>query len=181
MRVTLFSVAVILFVVAVGYRQARATAEKTDADIREVAGILEKATANAPPLPTGPPRSPWIDHVKKQCARRERSLAAIRRPSGLDGIGLYAQRIVAIHRSHARRVSRVQPPARLSTEAHRIDRINTQQLRILVRVARVARAGDIAAAAREARALRLLAGEANAELLQLGLTGCLLRPTGMPL
>jgi hypothetical protein len=180
-KVTLFSVAVILFVVAVGYRQAKATAEKTDSDIREVAEILEKATANAPPLPAGPPRGPWVDHVKKECARRERSLAGVRRPTGLDGIGLYTQRIVAIHRSHARRLSRVQAPERLLTERRRIDRINTQQLRILVRVARAARAGDLAAAGREARALRFLAGEANAELLRLGLTGCLLRPSGMPL
>jgi hypothetical protein len=180
-KVTLFSVVVILFVVAVGYRQAKATAEKTDSDIREVADILEQATANAPPLPASPPRGAWVDHVKGECARRERSLARVRRPSGLGGIGPYAQRIVAIHRSHARRVSRVQPPARLSAEARRIDGMNAQQLRILARVARAARSGDIAAAGREARALRVLAGEANAELLQMGLTACLLRPSGMPL
>jgi hypothetical protein len=180
-KVTLFSVVVILFVVAVGYRQAKATAEKTDSDIREVADILEQATANAPPLPASPPRGAWVDHVKRECARRERSLVGARRPSGLDGIGPYAQRIVAIHRRHARHISRVQPPARLSTEARRIDRINTQQLRILVRVARAARAGDLAAASRQARALRVMAGEANAELLRMGLTDCLLRPTGMPL
>lgn len=77
MRVTLFSVAVILFVVAVGYRQATATAEKTDADIREVAGILEKATANAPPLPAGPPRgTPAVDQYARDVQAQARFLAA---------------------------------------------------------------------------------------------------------
>lgn len=181
MRVTLFSVVVILFVVAVGYRQAKTTAEKTDSDIRDVAGILEKATANAPPLPAGPPRGPWIDHVKRECARRERLLAGLRRPTGLGGIPPYAQRVLAVHRTHARRVLRRQPTERLLTEAHRIDRINTRQLGILERIARAARAGDLAAASRQARALRVMAGEANAELLRMGLTDCLLRSTGMPL
>jgi hypothetical protein len=180
-RVTLFSVAVILFVVAAGYRQVKETAKAAGTDIREVAGILEKATANAPPLPSGPPQGPWVDQLKNQCARRERSLAGIPPPSGVEGMHSRSQRILVIQRSHVRRVSRLQPPARLLSEARRIDRINARQLRILTRVERATRGGDLAAATREARALRVHAGEANSQLLRMGLTHCLLRPTGMPL
>jgi hypothetical protein len=181
MKVTLFSVAVVVLVVAVGYRHAKATAKKTDADIREVAGILERATANAPPLPAAPPSGPWIEHVKAQCAWRERALARLRRPTTVTGMAAHSRRVLDIHRRFARRVSRRQPPASLRQEAAVLDRVAGRQVRILAGVARKADKGDFAGASRTSSALRVLAGEANTEFLQLGLTECLLRPTGMPL
>jgi hypothetical protein len=177
-KVSLLGVAVVLLVVAVGYRQAKDSAKKTDSDIRGVADVLEKAIADAPPVPAGPPTGKWIDHVKNECARRERLLARLHRPAGLDGIGSYAQLILEIHQEHARRVAAFRPPRTYLAEARSIDRLNARQLQLL---ARVARAGDLASASKAAHALRVLAGEANAELLRLGLSACLLLPSGMPL
>jgi hypothetical protein len=180
-KVSLLGVVVVLLVVTVGYRQAKATAKKTDSDIREVADILDKAVANAPPVPAGPPTGPWVDGLNAECDRRERLLSRLARPAALDGIGGYAQRILEIHQGHARRVAALRPPARYLADAERIEGMNARQVRVLVRVARAALAGDVASATKDARSLRVLAGEANAELLRLGLTGCLLRPSGMPL
>ena len=182
MKFTLVFFAVILLVVvAVGYRQAKQSAKKSDAQISEVANILERAVANAPPAPAPPPSGPWIDQVRAECDRREHRLAGLVRPASIDGIGAHASRVHAIHRTHARRVSSLRPPATYRAEAASIDRLNARQVRVLGRVARLARGGDISSASREARALRVFAGDANSELLQLGLTACLVRPSGMPL
>jgi hypothetical protein len=77
--------------------------------------------------------------------------------------------------------SSLRPPAQYQAEAAIIDRLNARQVRVLGRVANLARAGDIGSASREARALRVFAGDANSELLRLGLTDCLVRPSSMPL
>jgi hypothetical protein len=66
-------------------------------------------------------------------------------------------------------------------EAATVDRLNARHVRVLGRVARLARGGDISSASREARALRVFAGDANSRLLRLGLTACLVRPSGIPL
>lgn len=181
MKVSLLGVAVVLLVVAVGYRQAKDNARKTDSDIRGVADVLERAIADAPPVPAGPPAGQWVDSLKAQCVMRERLLGELSRPAGLDGMGTHAYGVLAIHRAYRRRVSRLRPPAKYLAEARTVDRLNAQEVRALSRVARVAASGDIAAASREARSLRVLAGEANAQLLKLGLTPCLLRASSMPL
>jgi hypothetical protein len=103
------------------------------------------------------------------------------RPASLDGLGAHATSVHAIHRTHARRVSSLRPPAQYRAEAATIDRLNARQVRVLGRVAQHARGGDISSASREARALRVFAGDANSELLRLGLTDCLVRPSSMPL
>jgi hypothetical protein len=180
-KFTLVFFAVIVLVVAVGYRQAKQSAKKSDAQITEVANILEQAVANAPPAPAPPPSGPWIDRVRAECDRREQRLAGLVRPASIDGIGVHASRVHAIHRTYARRVSSLRPPAAYRAEAGTIDRLNARQVRVLGRVARLAGGGDISTASREVRALRVFAGDANSELLRLGLTACLFRPSGMPL
>jgi hypothetical protein len=173
--------AVVLVVVAVGYRQAKQSAQESDGRIREVASILERAVADAPPPPAAKPSGPWIDQVRAACDRREQRLGALTRPASLDGIGAHASRVHAIHRTHARRVAALQPPATYRAEAATLDRLNARHARVLGRVAGLARAGDISSASRQARALRVFAGDANSELLRLGLTDCLVRPSSMPL
>jgi hypothetical protein len=180
-KVAVLFFAVVLVVVAVGYRQANRSAEKSDARIREVANILERAVADAPPAPAPPPSGPWVDQVRAACDRREQQLGALARPASVDGIGAHASRVHAIHQAHARRVSSLRPPVAYRTEAATIDRLNARQVRVLGRVAGLARAGDIGSASRQARSLRVFAGDANSELLRLGLTACLVRPSSMPL
>jgi hypothetical protein len=180
-KLALLFLAVVLLVGAVGYRQTNRSAEKSDARIREVANILERAVAEAPPAPAAPPSGPWVDQVRAECDRREHRLAGLARPASVDGIGAHASRVHAIHRTYARRVSALRPPARYQLEAATIDRLNARQLRVLGRVAQLARGGDISSASRQARSLRVFAGDANSELLRLGLTACLIRPSSMPL
>jgi hypothetical protein len=173
--------AVVLVVVAVGYRQAKQNTQESEGRIREVASILERAVADAPPAPPPKPSGPWVDQVRAACDRREQQLGALTRPASLDGLGAHASRVHAIHQTHARRVAALRPPATYRAEAATIDRLNARHARVLGRVAGLARAGDISSASRQARALRVFAGDANSELLRLGLTACLVRPSSMPL
>jgi hypothetical protein len=182
-KIAVLFFAVVLVVFAVGYRQAKQNenTQESEGRIREVASILERAVADAPPAPAAKPSGPWVEQLRAACERRERQLGGLTRPASLDGIGAHATRVHAIHRAHARRVSSLRPPAEYQAEATTIDRLNARQVRVLGRVANLARDGDIGSASREARSLRVFAGDANSELLRLGLTDCLVRPSSMPL
>ena len=95
-------------------------------------------------------------------------------PSFLKGLGYDRELIEKIEAATGR-------TATYQAEAATVDRLNARHVRVLGRVARLARGGDISSASREARALRVFAGDANSRLLRLGLTACLLRPSSIPL
>jgi hypothetical protein len=142
--------------------------------IREVGKLLETASK---PHPTGR----WVDQMNGACAQREQRLAALTRPAVLDGRALAAHsaRILAIHRAYARRVARVRAPAKFAADLRQIRAFNAGQLQLLQRVGQAAR--SVGSAAKEALALRELAGRANPVFLRLGLDRCALRPSGIPL
>jgi hypothetical protein len=144
--------------------------------IREVGKLLETASK---PHPTGR----WVDQMNGACAQREQRLAALTRPAVLDGRALAAHsaRILAIHRAYAKRVARVRTPAKFAADLRQIRAFNAAQLQLLQRVGQAARSSGVGSAAKEALALRELAGRANPVFLRLGLDRCALRPSGMPL
>jgi hypothetical protein len=144
--------------------------------IREVSGKLDKAT-------NPHPKGRWVDQLDGLCAQREEQLAKLTRPAVLDGEGLaaYSARVLAIHRAHARRVARVRAPKPYAADLRQIRAFSAQQLELLRRVTLAARKGGVSSAAREALALRDLAGRSNPVFVRLGLNGCAMRPSGMPL
>ncbi len=117
------------------------------------------------------------------CRQREQQLAKLTRPSVVDGQALaaYSARVLAIHSAHAKRVARVRAPKAYAADLRQIRAFNAQQLELLQRVRLAARNGGVSSAAREALALRDLAGRSNAVFVRLGLYGCAMRPSGMPL
>lgn len=143
---------------------------------REVGKMLEKASK---PHPKGR----WVDQMNGICAQREQQLADLKRPAVLDGQGLaaYSARVLAIHRAYAKRVARVRAPKLYAADLRRIRAFNAQQLEVLQRVRLAARNGGVSSAASEALALRDLAGRSNPVFVRLGLSGCAMRSSGMPL
>jgi hypothetical protein len=115
------------------------------------------------------------------CAKRERLLAALPRPTTPSGIAARGARILAIHRAYAARVASFQPRAAYPAEARELRRFNASQQRILRRVVAAARAGDLARSYHESVALRKLAGRANTVFHGLGLSQCAFGTSGMPL
>ena len=160
---------------------SRATgAEKAEKSISQVNDILEQAAARGA-VQGQPPDQAWVKRMNAECARRERKLAALTRPTSLDGTAAYAGRIHAIHVDYARRTGRIKPAAADADDARRVRQLNAEQERALRRVARVARTRNYSAASTEALALRELAGRMNTVLLGLGLDRCALRASAMPL
>jgi hypothetical protein len=160
---------------------SRATgAEKAEKNILQVNDILERAAAGGP-VQGQPPDQAWVRRMNAECARRERRLTALARPTSLDGIGAYAGRIHAIHVDYARRAARLKPPAADADDARQVRQLNAEQERALRRIARIARTRNYSAASTEALALRELAGRMNTVLLGLGLNQCALRASAMPL
>jgi len=144
--------------------------------IRKVSGQLDKAT-------NPHPKGRWVDQLSGLCAQREQQLAELKRPPVLDGQALaaYSARVLAIHRAHANRMARVRAPKPYAADLRRIRAFNARQLEVLQRVRLAARNGGVSSAAREALALRDLAGRSSPVFVRLGLTGCAMRPSGMPL
>jgi hypothetical protein len=143
---------------------------------REVGKLLESASK---PHPKGR----WVDQLKGVCSQREQQLAKLTRPAVLDrhGLAAYSAPVLAIHRAHAKRVARVRAPKPYTADLRQIRAFNAQQLELLQRVRLAARNGGVSSAAREALALRDLAGRSNPVFVRLGLNGCAMRPSGMPL
>jgi hypothetical protein len=143
---------------------------------REVGKLLEKASK---PHPKGR----WVDQLNGLCAQREQQLAKLKRPPVVDGQALaaYSARVLAIHRAHAERVANVRAPKAYAADLRRLRAFNAQQLELLQRVRLAARSGGVGSAAREALALRELAGRSNPLFVRLGLDGCAMRPSGMPI
>lgn len=181
MKLALVALALIGIVFAVAYRQAQHTGKEADDRVRKVADLLEQAIADAPPPRPAPPSGPWIVKVNAECSRRETQLEALPGPGGLDQVATHARDVLAIHRSYAKRVAALNAPWKYGTEKRTIDRLNARQVQVLARVARAASTGDVSGASRQARALRVLAGDANVQFLRLGLPACPFRPSGMPL
>lgn len=177
MKVAALGLAVIAIVLVVSQRQARETGESAER-VRDVAHLLERAVADAPLPRPAPPSSRWIPEVNAECATREARLHSLRGP---DDIARHAQDVLEVHRSFAGRVARLKPPRRFRTEAATINRLNARKVQVLTRVAASARAGDISGASRQARALRVLAGDANLLFLRLGLPQCPFTARSMPL
>jgi hypothetical protein len=144
--------------------------------IREVSKKLDRAT-------NPHPKGRWVDQLYGLCAQREQQLAKLTRPAVLDGQGLAAHsaRVLAIHSAHAKRVVRVRAPKAYAADLRQIKAFNAQQLELLQRVRLAARNGGVSSAAKEALALRDLAGRSNVVFVRLGLNGCAMRPSGMPL
>jgi hypothetical protein len=143
---------------------------------REVGKLLESASK---PHPKGR----WVDQMNGICRQREQQLAKLTRPSVVDGqaFAAYSARVLAIHRAYATRVARVRAPTAHAADLRQIKAFNAQQLELLQRVRLAARNGGVSSAAREALALRDLAGRSNVVFVRLGLNGCAMRPSGMPL
>lgn len=147
--------------------------------IAQVNDLLERAAADGA-VQGQPPDGRWAAQMKAECARRERRLAALARPTSLTGLAPHAQKVLTIHRAHARRVARLRTPGATADDAREVNRLNAEQLRALQRLARAARAGDFSRATSEGMALRELAGRANTVFLRLGLNQCALRAPGIP-
>jgi hypothetical protein len=153
---------------------------KPEQAIGGVNDILERATSGAP-LRAQPVDKAWAARMNAECARRERRLSALARPTSLDGIGAYASRIHAIHVDYARRAARLKPAKANAADARQVQQLNAEQERALRRVARVAATRNYSAASTEALALRELAGRLNTVLLGMGLDHCAMRASAMPL
>lgn len=155
-------------------------APKPEKAISQVNDIFERATSGSP-LRAQPPDQAWVARMNAECARRERRLAALARPTSLDALGAYASRIHAIHVDYTRRAARLKPPAGGADDARQVRQLNAEQERKLRRIARIARTRNYSAASTEALALRELAGRMNTVLLGMGLDKCALRASAMPL
>jgi hypothetical protein len=144
--------------------------------IRELSKRLDKAT-------NPHPKGRWVDQLNGICGQREQQLAKLGRPSVLDGQALaaYSARVLAIHRAYAKRVARVRAPKPYAADLRQIRAFNSEQLEILQRVTLAARNSGVGSAAKDALALRDLAGRSNPVFVRLGLNGCAMRPSGMPL
>jgi hypothetical protein len=131
------------------------------------------------PHPTGR----WVDQLNGICGQREQQLAKLTRPSVLDGEALaaYSARVLAVHRAYAKRVARIRAPKLYAADLRQIRAFNAQQLTILQRVTLAARTNGVGSAAKDALALRDLAGRSNPVFIRLGLNRCAMRPSGMPL
>lgn len=147
-----------------------AEAQSPKANVTNVADLLDQATrAGDPPAPGTP-----AERLNTECAKRERRLMSLPRPTRLTDIAPHAQRVLAVLHAHSRRSARLGAP-------REVRNLNREQEQTVVRLARAARAGNYRAAQAQAMALRELAGRANTELMRLGLTQCVLRASGMPL
>lgn len=138
--------------------------------ITNVAGLLEQATkAGEPPAPGAAPA-----RLNTECDKREQRLATLPRPTRLTDLAPHAQRVLAVLKAHRRRAARLGAPPQVLA-------FSAEQERAVLRLAGAARKGNYRAAQAQSMALRELAGRANTELMKLGLTQCVLRPSGMPL
>jgi hypothetical protein len=78
-------------------------------------------------------------------------------------------------------VAAIRPPAAYRAEAREIRAFDKSHERALERIVVAATSGDLGRVTRRSVALRELAGQENAVLLRLGLSGCAFRSSGMPL
>lgn len=136
----------------------------------QVADMLDESTRAGEPPATGTAAR----RLNTECAKRERRLMKLPRPTRLTDLAPHAQRVLAVLRAHSRRAARLGAPVEVQA-------FSAQQELAVARLARAARAGNYRAAQAQALALRELAGRANTELMRLGLTQCVLRASGMPL
>ncbi len=145
-------------------------AQTSKKGITDVAGLLEQATKAGDPPPAGSAAA----RLNTECAKRERRLARLPRPTRLTDIAPHAQRVLAVLKAHDRRAAGLGAPPQVLA-------FNAEQERGVLRLAGAARKGNYRAAQAEATALRELAGRANTELMRLKLDQCVLRASGMPL
>jgi hypothetical protein len=156
-------------------------AKSPKTSISNVGELLGRAASGKPLDGRPAPDKRWVARMAAACAKRERRLAALPRPTTASGIAARGAQILAIERAYATRVSSFRPPSAYAAEARELRRFNASQRRILQRVVSAARSGDLARTYRESTALRELAGRANAVFLGLGLGQCAFGSSGMPI
>jgi hypothetical protein len=182
-----FVLALAIVAMTIGYFGHRAAsslqnrAGSSKASISRVNELMRRA-ASGEPLDGRPAPDPaWVGRMTAACTRRESRLAGVPRSATTAGIASRSRRILAIYRRYAARVAAIRPPAAYRAEAREIRAFDKSHERALERIVVAATSGDLGRVTRRSVALRELAGQENAVLLRLGLSGCAFRSSGMPL
>jgi hypothetical protein len=186
LKVVLAAVATIAVVFLGGRLLVRAetVARSSDAKIRSVATVLEKAAADSRKAERdrGPSAAEtrWVRDVNALCRRETREIRALPRPRSLAEIETYLEKALAIGRRYEAEFEALRPPRRYAREVTRLERLSAAVEAGLQRMLAGARRRDPASVLDEATALVSLARRANPGLIRLGLVDCALPASGIP-